>query len=172
MNICQHRIDVYAKNAPQCSLRFLKRVCKRAIQRLPIRLDPVPKGSQNQRSVRSILLATALAALTSCQGTSEKQRPDAAMQSGDLANCARIRVVPGGCRGNARLTEVYVDNMHKDHTVRATVRKHSSQEGDDDTDYAVAGGGHLFIGCGGSSTSFAVVGCEVLKGEAEKADQR
>jgi hypothetical protein len=161
------------KNAPQCSLRFLKRVCNRAIQRLSIRLDPVPEGSQNQRSARSILLAaTALAALTSCQGTAEKQRPEAAAQSGDLANCARIRVVPGGCGGNSRLTEVYVDNMHKDHTVRATVRKHSSQEGDDDTDYAIAGGGQLFIGCGGGNTSFAVVGCEVLKGEAEKVDQR
>jgi hypothetical protein len=118
-----------------------------------------------------LLAATALAALTSCQGTAEKQRP-AAAQSGDLVNCARIRVVPGGCGGNSSLTEVYVDNMRKDHTVRATVRKHSSQEGDEDTDYAIAGGGQLFIGCGGGNTSFAVVGCEVLKGEAEKVDQR
>jgi hypothetical protein len=80
--------------------------------------------------------------------------------------------VPGGCGGNSRLTEVYVDNMHKDHTVRATVRKHSSQEGDDDTDYAIAGGGQLFIGCGGGSTSFAVVACEVLKGEVKEDDNR
>ena len=92
-------------------------------------------------------------------------------QSDDLANCARIRVVPGGCGKNAALTEVYVDNMHKNHTVRATVRKHS-QEGDDDTDYAIAEGGQLFVGCGGGGTSFAIVGCEVLKGEAEKGDKQ
>ena len=59
--------------------------------------------------------------------------------------------------------------MHKDHAVRATVRKHS-QQGDDDTEYAIAEGGQLFIGCGSSGTSFDVVGCEVLKGEAEKGD--
>src|SRR6266536_1734614 len=80
---------------------------------------------------------------------------------------AMIRVVSGGCRGNSRFTEVYVDNMHKDQAVRATVRKHS-QEGDDDTDYAIAEGGQLFIGCGGGGTSFVVIGCKVLKGEAEK----
>jgi hypothetical protein len=57
--------------------------------------------------------------------------------------------------------------MHSDHAVRATVRKHS-QSGDDDTDYAIAEGGQLFVGCGGGGTSFTVVGCEVLKGEAEK----
>jgi hypothetical protein len=67
------------------------------------------------------------------------------------------------------LTEVYVDNMHKNHAVRATVRKHS-QEGDDDTNYAIAEGGQLFIGCGDGGTSFDVVGCQVLKGEAEKGD--
>ena len=88
-------------------------------------------------------------------------------QSGDLADCARIRVVEGGCGKNAGLTKIYVDNMHKYHAVRATVRKHS-QEGDEDTDYAIAEGGQLFIGCGQGGTSFAVVGCEVLKGEAEK----
>ena len=88
-------------------------------------------------------------------------------QSGDLANCAKIRLVPGGCGGNSRFTEVYVDNMHKKHAVRTTVRKHS-QEGDEDTDYAIAEGGQLFIGCGQGGTSFAVVGCELLKGEAEK----
>lgn len=65
-----------------------------------------------------------------------------------------------GCGRNSGFTKVYVDNMHKDHAVRATVRKHS-QEGDDDTEYAIAEGGQLFVG-------FAVVGCEVLKGEAEK----
>ena len=92
-------------------------------------------------------------------------------QSGDLANCARIRVVSGGCGRNSGLTKVYVDNMHKDHTVRATVRKHS-QEGDDDTDYAIAEGGQLFVGCGGGGSSFTVVGCEVLKGEAEKGDKQ
>jgi hypothetical protein len=57
--------------------------------------------------------------------------------------------------------------MHKDHAVRATVRKHSP-EGDDDTEYAIAEGGHLLVGCGGGGTSFAVVACEVLKDEAEK----
>ena len=88
-------------------------------------------------------------------------------QSGDLANCARIRVVSGGCGRNSGLTKVYVDNMHKDHTVRATVRKHS-QEGDDDTDYAIAEGGHRFIDCVGGSVSFAVVGCKVLKNESEQ----
>ena len=88
-------------------------------------------------------------------------------QSADVANCARIRVVPGGCGRKADFRKVYVDNMHKDHTVRATVRKHS-QEGDDDTDYAIAEGGQLFVGCAGGDTSFAVVGCEVLKGKAEK----
>jgi len=77
--------------------------------------------------------------------------------------------VSSGCGGNSGLTEVYVDNMHKNHAVRATVRKHS-QEGDDDTNYAIAEGGQLFIGCGGGGTSFDVVGCEVLKGEAEKGD--
>jgi hypothetical protein len=130
----------------------------------------VAARSQNQRSVRTILLAsTALAVLTGCQSAPEKQRLEAEAQSGDLANCARIRVVSGGCGGNSRFTEVYVDNMHKHHAVRATVRKHS-QEGDDDTNYAIAEGGQLFIGCGGGGTSFDVVGCEVLKGEAEKGD--
>jgi hypothetical protein len=118
--------------------------------------------------VRTILLAaTALAALTGCQSAAEKQRLDAEAQSGDLANCARIRVVSSGCGGNSGFTKVYVDNMHKDHAVRATVRKHS-QEGDDDTEYAIAESGQLFVGCGGGGTTFAVVGCEVLKGEAEK----
>jgi uncharacterized protein YceK len=130
----------------------------------------VAAGSQNQRSVRTILLAAAvLAALTGCQSVAEKQRPEAEAQSGDLANCARIRVVSGGCGGNKGFTEVYVDNMHKNQAVRATVRKHSEQD-DDDTEYAIAEGGQLFIGCGGSGTSFDVVGCEVLKGAVEKAD--
>ena len=110
-----------------------------------------------------MLAATALAVLTGCQSAVEKQRLD----SGDLLNCARIRVVSSGCGRNSGLTKVYVDNMHKDHTVRATVRKHS-QEGDDNTEYAIAEGGQLFVGCGGSGTSFDVVGWEVLKGEAEK----
>ena len=91
-------------------------------------------------------------------------------QLGAAANCARIREVPGGCGKNAGLTEVYVDNMHKDRTVRATVRKHS-QEGDEDTEYAIAEGGQLFIGCGGGGISFAVVRCEELKREAEKSDE-
>ena len=130
----------------------------------------VAAGSQNQRSVRTILLAaTALAAVTGCQSAAEKQRPEAEAQSGDLANCARVRVVSGGCGGNSGFAEVYVDNMHKDRAVRATVRKHS-QQGDDDTEYAIAEGGQLFIGCGGGGTSFDVVGCEVLKGQAEKGD--
>jgi hypothetical protein len=59
--------------------------------------------------------------------------------------------------------------MHKNRAVRATVRKHS-QQGDDDTEYAIAEGGQLFIGCGGGGTSFDVVGCEVLKGAVEKGD--
>ena len=116
-----------------------------------------------------LLAATALAALTGCQSATEKQRLEAEAQSSALANCARIRVVSSGCGGNSGLTEVYVDNMHKNHAVRATVRKHS-QEGDDDTNYAIAEGGQLFIGCGSGGTSFDVVGCEVLKGEAEKGD--
>jgi hypothetical protein len=91
-------------------------------------------------------------------------------QSDELANCARIREVSGGCGRNSSLTEVYVENMHKNRTVRVTVRKHS-QEGDEDTDYAIAEGGQLFIGCGGGGTSFAVVGCKVLKREAEKSDE-
>ena len=118
--------------------------------------------------MRTIVSAVAaLAVLAGCQSAADKQRPAAEAQSGDLANCARIREVQGGCEKKAALTEVYVDNMHKNQTVRATVRKHS-QEGDEDTDYAIAGGGELFIDCGGGGTSFAVVGCEVLKGEAEK----
>jgi hypothetical protein len=132
----------------------------------------VSAGSQNQRSVRTILLAaTALAALTGCQSVAEKPRPGAEAQSGDLANCARIREVSGGCgrKRDPGFTEVYVDNIHKDRAVRATVRKHS-QQGDDDTEYAIAEGGQLFIGCGGGGTRFDVVGCEVLKGAVEKAD--
>ena len=91
-------------------------------------------------------------------------------QSGNLANCARIREVSGGCGKNPGLTEVYVDNMHKNRSVRATIRKHSI-EGDEDTDYAIAEDGQLFIGCGGGGTSFAVVGCKVLKREPEKSDE-
>ena len=137
-----------------------------------IRLDAVAAGSQNQRGVRNILLAAAaLPLLTGCQSAVEKQRLEAEAQSADLANCAQIRVVSGGCGRNSSLTEVYVDNMHKNHTVRATVRKHS-QSGDDDTDYAIAEGGQLFLGCGGGDTSFTVVGCEVLMGQAEKGDER
>jgi hypothetical protein len=113
-----------------------------------------------------LLAAAVLAVLTACQSTLE-QRPEA--QSGDLASCARIREVQGSCGKNTALTEVYVDNMHKHHTVRATVRKHS-QEGDEDTEYAIAEGGQLFIGCGGGGTSFDVVGCEVLRAEAKKGD--
>jgi uncharacterized lipoprotein YajG len=124
--------------------------------------------SQNQRSVRTILLtATALAALTGCQSAAEKQHPEVEAQSGNLANCAQIRVVSGGCRGNPGLAEVYVDNMHKDRAVRATVRKHS-QQGDEDTEYAIAEAGQLFIGCGGGGASFDVVGCKVLKSKVEK----
>jgi len=137
-----------------------------------IRLDAIAAGSQNRRYVRTILLAAvALPLLTGCQSAVEKQRLAAQAQSGDLANCAQIRVVSGGCGGNSGLTEVYVDNMHKDRALRATVRKHS-QSGDDDTDYAIAEGGQLFVGCGGGGISFTVVGCEVLKGRAEKGDER
>ena len=139
---------------------------KGRFHRVVIRLDAVAVRSQNRRVVKTILLAAAaLAVLTGCQSAVEKQRPEAA--SDDLPNCARIRVVSGGCGKNPGLTEVYVDNMHKNHAVQVTLRKHS-QEGDDDTDYAIADGGQLFVGCGGGGTSFAVVGCKVLKGEAEK----
>jgi hypothetical protein len=118
--------------------------------------------------VRTILFAAAaLAALAGCQNAAEKQRPEGEAHSADLSNCAQIRVVSGGCGGNSGLTEVYVDNMHKNQSVRAKVRKHS-QQGDDDTEYAIAEGGQLFIGCGEGGTSFDVVGCEVLKGKAEK----
>lgn len=78
--------------------------------------------------------------------------------------------MPGGCGKNAGLTEVYVDNMNKDHSVRATIWKHL-QQGDEDTEYAIAEGGQLFIGCGGGGTSFAVVRCEELKREAEWSDE-
>jgi hypothetical protein len=57
--------------------------------------------------------------------------------------------------------------MHSDRAVRVTVRKHS-KEGDEDTDYAVAEGGHLLIGSAGGGISFSVVGCEVLKAEPEE----
>jgi hypothetical protein len=83
--------------------------------------------------------AAALAVSTGCQSAVEKHRLEEA-DSGDLSNCARIRVVSTRCGGNSGLTEVYVDNMHKNHAVQVTVRKHS-QEGDDDTDYAIAEGG-------------------------------
>ncbi len=137
-----------------------------------IRLDAIAVGSQNGRCVRTILVAAAaLPLLTGCQSAVEKQRLATEAQSGDLANCAQIRVVSGGCGRNSGLTEVYVDNMDKNHAVRATVRKHS-QSGDDDTDYAIAEGGQLFVGCGGGGISFTVVGCEVLKGRAEKGDER
>ena len=118
-----------------------------------------------------MLAAAALVVVVGCQGSLKKQRLEAGGQSGDLANCARIREETSGCGGNSRATSYYVDNMHKDRTVRATVRKHS-QEGDEDTDYAIAEGGQLFVGCGGGGTSFAVVGCEVLKSEPEKGDKR
>jgi hypothetical protein len=51
--------------------------------------------------------------------------------------------------------------MHNDYAVRVTVRKHSL-EGDDDTDYAIAEGGQLFVGWD-DKTSFAVVACLSLK---------
>jgi hypothetical protein len=131
------------------------------------KLHAVASETQNQRGVRTILLAAgALAVLTNCQSPVEKQRLEEA-QSDDFINCARIPVTSSGCGRNSGLTEVYVDNMHKNQAVRVTIRKHSP-EGDDDTDYAIAEGGHLFLGCGGGGTSFAVVDCEVLKREAEK----
>ena len=85
-------------------------------------------------------------------------------QPGDLANCAQIREESNRCEGKSGLVEVYVDNMNKNRMIRATIRKHS-QEGDEDTDYAIAEGGQLFIGCGGGDTSFTVVGCQVMKRE-------
>jgi hypothetical protein len=140
----------------------------KTVQRVVIRLDAVAVSSQNQLSVRTILLAAvALAALSGCQSAVESQRLGAEAQSGDLANCAKIRLVSGGCEGNSGFTKVYVDNVHKNRAVRVTVRK-QSQEGDDDIDYAIAEGGQLFVGCEGGGTSFVVVGCEVLKGEAER----
>jgi hypothetical protein len=142
-------------------------VIKRRISKSGDKLDSVVGQSQNQRGVRTILLAAAaLAVLTGCQSAAEKQRQEKA-DSGDLSNCASIRVVSSGCGRNSDLTEVYVDNMHKNHAVQVTVRKHT-QEGDDDTNYAIAEGGQLFVGCGGAGTSFAVVGCKVLKAEVEQ----
>jgi hypothetical protein len=114
-------------------------------------------------AIKSFFISLAIAALISGFVV-------AYAQSGDLANCARIREVSGGCGRNSGLTEVYVDNMHKHRTVRATVRKHS-QEGDEDTDCAIAEGGQLFVGCGGGGTSFTLVGCKVLKREPEKSDE-
>jgi hypothetical protein len=150
-----------------CAERDRNARAKGRFQKVVIRLDAVAAGAQNRRGVRTILLAAAtLAVLTGCQSAVEKQRLEEA-DSGDLPNCARIRVASSGCGRNSGLTEVYVDNMHKDRAVRVTVRKHS-QEGDDDTDYAIAEGGKLFVGCEGGGTSFAVVGCKVLKAEAEK----
>jgi hypothetical protein len=116
-----------------------------------------------------LFAATALAVLVGCQNAAEKQRAEA--ESGDLANCARIREVYDNCGRRSGSTSYYVDNMHKNRTVRATVRKHS-QEGDEDTDYAIAEGGQLFLGCGSTGTTFTVVGCQVLKGETEKSDTR
>jgi hypothetical protein len=109
----------------------------------------------------TLLAATALAVLVGCQSAAEKQHPGAEAQSGDLANCARIREVYDNCGRRSGSTSYYVDNMHKNRTVRATVRKHS-QEGDEDTDYAIAEGGQLFLGCGSTGTTFTVVGCQVL----------
>ena len=117
----------------------------------------------------TFLAATALAVLIGCQSAAQKQRAEA--QPGDLANCARIREVYDNCGRRSGSTSYYVDNMHKNRTVRATVRKHS-QEGDEDTDYAIAEGGQLFLGCGSAGTSFAVVGCEVLKGKTGESDTR
>ena len=114
-----------------------------------------------RRENHHLLAAAALAVFTGCQSAVEKQRLEDA-DSGDLSNCARIRVVSSGCGRNSALTEVYVDNMHKNRAVQVTVPKHT-QEGDDDTDYAIAEGGQLFVGCGGGGTSFAVVGCKMLK---------
>ena len=85
----------------------------------------------------------------------------------ELASCARIRLVAGSCGRKAGFAEVYVDNTNKSHMIRATIRKHS-EEGDDDTDYAVAEDGQLFIGCEGGGTTFAIVGCKVLKGKTDK----
>jgi hypothetical protein len=136
-----------------------------------IRLDAVATESQNQRGVRTILFAAAaLTVLIGCQSAVDKKHPESEGQSGDVANCARIREVPGGCGKHSDFANVYVDNMHKDQAVRATVRKHSP-EGDNDTDYAVAEGGQLFIGCAGGGTTFTVVGCEMLKGETEAKEQ-
>jgi len=151
---------------PRCRGLMLRRKDWPKLRKL---MSKVAARSRNQRSVRTILLAAAaLAVLTGCQSAGEKQRLQAEAQSGDLANCARIRVASSGCGRNSGFTEVYVDNMHKDHAVRATVRKHSPEGDDDDTEYAIAEGGQLLVGCGGGDTSFAVVRCEVLKGEAEK----
>ena len=138
----------------------MSKECRQGLTRLPLR------RKTGEASIDFVSTAAALAVLTGCQSAMNKQRL-AEADSGDLPNCARIREVSGGCGKNSGLTEVYVDNMHKNHAVQVTLRKHS-QEGDDDTDYAVAEGGQLFVGCGGGGTSFAVVGCKVLKGEAEK----
>lgn len=63
---------------------------KRRISKSGDKLDSVVGQSQNQRGVRTILLAAAaLAVLTGCQSAAEKQRQEKA-DSGDLSNCARI----------------------------------------------------------------------------------
>ena len=165
--VAGHKINLSPVQQNRGAPNVIETQAQGRFQRVVIRLDAVAAGSQNRRGVRTILLAAAaLAVLPGCQSAVEKQRLEEA-DSRDLSNCARIRVVSSGCGRNSGFTKVYVDNMHKDHAVRVTVRKHS-QEGDDDTDYAIAEDGQLFVGCGGGGTSFAVVGCKVLKGEAEK----
>jgi hypothetical protein len=81
-----------------------------------IRLDAVAGGSQNQRGVRTILLAAAaLPLLTGCQSALEKQRLAAEAQSGDLANCARIRLMSGDVAelSEASIGRVYSAQTHK-----------------------------------------------------------
>jgi hypothetical protein len=98
---------------PRCRGLILRRKDWPKLRKL---MSKVAARSRNQRSVRTILLAAAaLAVLTGCQSAGEKQRLQAEAQSGDLANCARIRVASSGCGRNSGFTEVYVDNMHKDH---------------------------------------------------------
>jgi hypothetical protein len=64
--------------------------------------------------------------------------------------------------------KVWVVNMLKDHTVRATVHHHGYYNGntsDWDQVITLPAGGRTFVGCTGTPTNnstFTLVGCEVL----------
>jgi hypothetical protein len=83
--------------------------------------------------------------------------------------CAQLDTQWHGCNnppGNG--DKVWVVNMRKDHTVRATVHHHGYYHGntsDWDQVITIPAGGRTFVGCTGSpsnNSAFSVVGCEVL----------